>query len=143
MASLASRFRVRRSLKFRFLPWHLIRIPSRRHELIYISEDETNFLGAEIARQKHFCLQPLHHQARNRCWHRYKSQWEETPPLSFEEKEDAVVFLNSNCDAPSGRTRIVQALREQPGIRVDALGLCLNGSSLMRGPEAKYNAFRR
>ena len=74
---------------------------------------------------------------------RYRHQWESHDPLPFQDKQDAVAFLNSNCDAPSGRTRIVEALKAQPGIRVDALGLCLNGSGMTRGPEAKFNTFRR
>lgn len=69
--------------------------------------------------------------------------WESQPPLPFDEKKDAVAFLNSNCEAPSGRTQIVNELRKQPMIRVDALGRCLSaGGAVLSGPAAKIKAFR-
>lgn len=69
--------------------------------------------------------------------------WEQEPPLPFSEKKDSVAFINSNCNPPSGRDEIVMGLRQQPGIRVDAMGACLSGGvGVLKGPEAKHEAFR-
>lgn len=65
--------------------------------------------------------------------------------MPLAQKKDAVVFINSNCQAPSGRTEIVKGLKEN-GITVDALGSCLNseaGKVLPRGAAEKFESFRR
>lgn len=86
------------------------------------------------------CFSAHHHSASPR---RYRESWEQHPPLPLSEKKDAVAFVNSNCEAPSGRNQIVASLRAQPGVKVDALGRCLSGGgAILNGPEAKHEAFR-
>ena len=54
--------------------------------------------------------------------------------------------MNSNCGACSNRTKIVAALKQQPGVTVDALGSCLRmpgSKQVAGGHENKVEAFRR
>lgn len=75
---------------------------------------------------------------------RYKDAWEARPPLPPDQKREAVAFMNSNCQPASDRTRIVEELREQPGITVDALGRCLNeGNVTPAGAGNKQETFRK
>ena len=75
---------------------------------------------------------------------RYRETWESEPPLPPSQKKDAVVFINSNCETPSGRNQIVMGLQAQAGVRVDSMGRCLSdGAGILRGPEAKHAAFRK
>ena len=75
---------------------------------------------------------------------RYRETWEEFPLLPLSEKKDAVLYVNSNCKAPSGRNGIVSELRRQPGVTVDALGTCLNtGLRLPRGSMNKFHVLRQ
>ena len=76
---------------------------------------------------------------------RYRQRWEQESPLPFSEKKDAVAFINSNCNPPSGRDEIVRGLQQQPGIRVDSMGTCLSGgvNNVLKGHEAKHEAFRK
>jgi hypothetical protein len=61
------------------------------------------------------------------------------PAVPIRQKIDAVVFINSNCEPPSGRDSIVRRLM-QSGIRVDAYGPCLHN---MQNKTQAANAGKR
>jgi alpha-1,3-fucosyltransferase 10 len=61
--------------------------------------------------------------------------------VPFERKKDAIVYIQSNCAASSGRDDILRAVMAQ-GIQVDARGSCLNNAPTVPRDQSKVDAMR-
>jgi hypothetical protein len=63
------------------------------------------------------------------------------PLVPFEQKEDAVVYVQSNCGATSGRDDILRRLSEL-GVRLVARGACLNNAPMLPREVSKRDVIR-
>ena len=61
--------------------------------------------------------------------------------VPFERKKDAIVYIQSNCAASSGRDDILRAVMAQ-GIQVEARGSCLNNAPTVPRDQSKVDAMR-
>lgn len=61
--------------------------------------------------------------------------------VPFERKKDAIVYIQSNCAASSGRDDILRAVMAQ-GIAVEARGVCLNNAPPVPRESSKVDAMK-
>ena len=61
--------------------------------------------------------------------------------VPFERKKDAIVYIQSNCAASSGRDDILRAVMAQ-GIAVEARGVCLNNAPSVPRESSKVDAMK-
>lgn len=68
----------------------------------------------------------------------------QTKPVPFEDKQHAVVYINSNCGTSSGRAEIMRHLMAlNSSVPVHSLGRCDNNMPWPQGNPAKIDVQRR